>query len=99
MTLQHVLVSFGDVVVASVPVNLCDGQQHTVTVNVSGNSSKLEVDGQLAQMELVENVDALDLTSSYSTFIGGIPGNISHQSYICFILVSHQSHSSHIILT
>ncbi|XP_067260847.1 growth arrest-specific protein 6 [Chanodichthys erythropterus] len=70
---EHVLVSFGEVVVASVPVNLCDGQQHTVTVNVSGNSSKLEVDGQLAQMELVENVDALDLTSSYSTFIGGIP--------------------------
>uniref|UniRef100_A0A8C2KHS8 Protein S n=1 Tax=Cyprinus carpio TaxID=7962 RepID=A0A8C2KHS8_CYPCA len=70
---EHVLVSFGDVVVASVPVNLCDAQTHTVNVTVFGNSSLLEVDGQLAQMERMENVEALDLTSSYSTFIGGIP--------------------------
>ncbi|XP_016422177.1 growth arrest-specific protein 6-like [Sinocyclocheilus rhinocerous] len=70
---EHVLVSFGDVVVASVPVNLCDAQTHTVNVMVFGNSSLLEVDGQLAQMEMMENADALDLTSSYSTFIGGIP--------------------------
>lgn len=89
MTLQHVLVSFGDVVVASVPVNLCDAQAHTVNVTVSGNSSVLEVDGQLAEMELVENVEALDLTSSYSTFIGGIPGNVSHQSLISLSLVSY----------
>uniref|UniRef100_A0A671QAL6 Growth arrest-specific 6 n=1 Tax=Sinocyclocheilus anshuiensis TaxID=1608454 RepID=A0A671QAL6_9TELE len=71
--LQHVLVSFGDVVVASVPVNLCDAQTHTLNVTVFGNSSLLQVDEQLTQMELVENIDALDLTSSYSTFIGGIP--------------------------
>ncbi|XP_059408284.1 growth arrest-specific protein 6 [Carassius carassius] len=70
---EHVLVSFGDVVVASVPVNLCDTQTHTVNVTVFGNSSLLQVDGQLAHTELVENIDALDLTSSYSTFIGGIP--------------------------
>uniref|UniRef100_A0A673GTL5 Growth arrest-specific 6 n=1 Tax=Sinocyclocheilus rhinocerous TaxID=307959 RepID=A0A673GTL5_9TELE len=70
---EHVLVSFGDVVVASVPVNLCDAQTHTVNVTVFGNSSLLQVDEQLAQMELVENIAALDLTSSYSTFIGGIP--------------------------
>uniref|UniRef100_A0A8C1X190 Protein S n=1 Tax=Cyprinus carpio TaxID=7962 RepID=A0A8C1X190_CYPCA len=56
-----------------VPVNLCDAQTHTVNVTVFGNSSLLEVDGQLAQMERMENVEALDLTSSYSTFIGGIP--------------------------
>ncbi|XP_073697614.1 growth arrest-specific protein 6-like [Garra rufa] len=70
---EHVLVSFGDVVVASVAVNLRDAQTHTVNVTVFGNSSLLEVDGQLAQTEMVENVDALDLASSYSTFIGGIP--------------------------
>uniref|UniRef100_A0A9J7ZJE0 Growth arrest-specific 6 n=2 Tax=Cyprinus carpio TaxID=7962 RepID=A0A9J7ZJE0_CYPCA len=70
---EHVLVSFGDVVVASVPVNLCDAQTHTVNVTVFGNSSVLQVDGQLAQTELVENIDALDLASAYSTFIGGIP--------------------------
>ncbi|XP_016312357.1 growth arrest-specific protein 6 [Sinocyclocheilus anshuiensis] len=70
---EHVLVSFGDVVVASVPVNLCDAQTHTLNVTVFGNSSLLQVDEQLTQMELVENIDALDLTSSYSTFIGGIP--------------------------
>uniref|UniRef100_A0A8C2KDH5 Growth arrest-specific 6 n=1 Tax=Cyprinus carpio TaxID=7962 RepID=A0A8C2KDH5_CYPCA len=56
-----------------VPVNLCDAQTHTVNVTVFGNSSVLQVDGQLAQTELVENIDALDLTSAYSTFIGGIP--------------------------
>ncbi|XP_059409416.1 growth arrest-specific protein 6-like [Carassius carassius] len=70
---EHVLVSFGDVVVASVPVNLCDAQTHTVNVTVFGNSSLLEVDGRLAQMEVMENTHDLDLTSSYSTFIGGIP--------------------------
>ncbi len=96
---QHVLVSFGDVVVASVPVNLCDAQTHTVNVTVFGNSSLLEVDGQLTQVEMMENIDALDLTSSYSTFIGGIPGDVSHQSYICLILVSHHLHQSHFCLT
>lgn len=70
---KHVLVSLGDVVVGSVPVNLSDGQTHTVNVTMSGNDSVLEVDAQLAQMEMMEGVDSLDLTSSYSTFIGGIP--------------------------
>ncbi|XP_056320023.1 growth arrest-specific protein 6 [Danio aesculapii] len=70
---KHVLVSLGDVVVGNVPVNLSDGHTHTVNVTMSGNDSVLEVDGQLAQMEMMEGVDSLDLTSSYSTFIGGIP--------------------------
>jgi len=96
---QHVLVSFGDVVVASVPVNLCDSQTHTVNVTVFGNSSLLEVDGQPAQVEMMENVDALDLTSSYSTFIGGIPGNVSHQSDIGLTSVSHHLHQFHSHLT
>ncbi len=96
---QHVLVSFGDVVVASVPVNLCDSQTHTVNVTVFGNSSLLEVDGQLAQVEMMENVDDLDLTSSYSTFIGGIPGNVSHQPDIGLILVSLQSHITYTSFT
>ncbi|XP_051560876.1 growth arrest-specific protein 6-like isoform X1 [Myxocyprinus asiaticus] len=70
---EHVLVSFGDVIVSSVAVNLCDSDTHTVNVTVSGNSTTLEVDGLISQMESVENLDALDLSSSYSTFIGGIP--------------------------
>lgn len=70
---KHVLVSLGDVIVGSVPVNLSDGHTHTVNVTMSGNDSVLEVDGQTAQMEMIEGVDSLDLTSSYSTFIGGIP--------------------------
>ncbi|TRY92739.1 hypothetical protein DNTS_024826 [Danionella cerebrum] len=66
---EHVLLSFGDVVVASVPVNLCDSNMHTVNVTVSGNFSMLVVDGQMAPVEAV----ALNLTESCSTFIGGIP--------------------------
>lgn len=68
----HVLVSFGDVVVASASVSLSDSETHTVNVSVSGNSTILEVDGQPGQSESVENLEALDLTS-YSTFIGGLP--------------------------
>ncbi|XP_072512772.1 growth arrest-specific protein 6 [Salminus brasiliensis] len=70
---EHILVSFGDVIVASAPVHLCDSGTHTVNVTVSGNSTTLEVDGQLGRTELVENLEPLDLLSSYSTFIGGIP--------------------------
>ncbi|KAI4891035.1 hypothetical protein NFI96_013892 [Prochilodus magdalenae] len=70
---EHILVSFGDVIVASSPVDLCDSETHTVNVTVSGNSTILEVDGQLGLTESVEHLEPLDLSSSYSTFIGGIP--------------------------
>ncbi|XP_017557353.1 growth arrest-specific protein 6 [Pygocentrus nattereri] len=70
---EHILVSFGDVIVASTPVDLCDSEIHTINVTVSGNSTILEVDGQLGLTEPVEHLESLDLSSSYSTFIGGIP--------------------------
>ncbi|KAI5090143.1 growth arrest-specific protein 6 precursor, partial [Silurus meridionalis] len=70
---EYILVSFGNVIVASAPVNLCDWQTHTVTVTVAGNSTTLEVDGKLGLSESVEDLEPLDLSFSYSTFIGGIP--------------------------
>ncbi|KAL6481450.1 hypothetical protein MHYP_G00095300 [Metynnis hypsauchen] len=70
---EHILVSFGDVIVASSQVDLCDSEIHTINVTVSGNSTILEVDGQLGLTEPVEHLESLDLSSSYSTFIGGIP--------------------------
>uniref|UniRef100_A0A8B9JQR2 Growth arrest-specific 6 n=1 Tax=Astyanax mexicanus TaxID=7994 RepID=A0A8B9JQR2_ASTMX len=70
---EYILVSFGDVTVASAAVSLCDSDTHTVNVTVSGNSTILEVDGQQGMTEFVENLEPLDLSSSYSTFIGGIP--------------------------
>ncbi|XP_056595084.1 growth arrest-specific protein 6 [Triplophysa dalaica] len=69
---EHVLVAFGDVIVASAAVDLCDSETHTLNVTVTGNSSVLEVDDRPGRMELVENLEAIDLFS-YSTFIGGIP--------------------------
>lgn len=75
LILQHVLVAFGDVIVASAAVDLCDSETHTLNVTVTGNSSVLEVDDRPGRMELVENLEAIDLFS-YSTFIGGIPGEI-----------------------
>lgn len=71
---QYILVSFGNVIVASTEVHLCDRETHTVNVTVAGNGTTLEVDGQLGLTESVENLEPLDLSSSYSTFIGGIPG-------------------------
>uniref|UniRef100_A0AAY5EKG6 Growth arrest-specific 6 n=1 Tax=Electrophorus electricus TaxID=8005 RepID=A0AAY5EKG6_ELEEL len=70
---RYVLVSFGDVIVASATMPLCDSKVHMVRVSVSGNSTVLEVDGQPALSETLEHLEPLDLSSSYSTFIGGIP--------------------------
>ncbi|XP_030636570.1 growth arrest-specific protein 6 [Chanos chanos] len=70
---EHVLVAFGDVVVASAPVSLCDSETHVVNVTLSGNQTVLEVDGQLGQTEPHERLEAPDLSSSYSTFLGGLP--------------------------
>lgn len=77
--------SFGNVTVASAAVHLCDWKTHTVNVTVAGNSTILEVDGQLG---LTESVEPLDLSLSYSTFIGGLPGwyilQYSHPvNYMC----------------
>lgn len=71
---QYILVSFSNVIVASAAVQLCDSETHTVNVTVAGNSTTLEVDGQLGLTESVEDLESLDLSSSYSTFVGGIPG-------------------------
>lgn len=71
---QYILVSFGNVIVASAAVQLCDSETHTVNVTLAGNGTVLEVDGQLGLTESVENLEPLDLSPSYSTFIGGIPG-------------------------
>lgn len=71
---QYILVSFGNVIVASAAVHPCDWETHTVNVTVAGNSTILEVDGQLGFTESVEDLEPLDLSSSYSTFIGGLPG-------------------------
>lgn len=68
------MVSFGNVIVASAAVGLCDEEAHTVNVSVAGNITMLEVDGQPGLTESVEDLEPLDLSSSYSTFIGGIPG-------------------------
>ncbi|KAM9454383.1 growth arrest-specific protein 6 [Clarias gariepinus] len=70
---EYVLVSFGNVIVASAAVGLCDEEAHTVNVSVAGNITILEVDGQPGLTESVEDLEPLDLSSSYSTFIGGIP--------------------------
>ncbi|KAK2817881.1 hypothetical protein Q7C36_021814 [Tachysurus vachellii] len=70
---EYILVSFSNVIVASAAVQLCDSETHTVNVTVAGNSTTLEVDGQLGLTESVEDLEALDLSSSYSTFVGGIP--------------------------
>lgn len=66
--------SFGNVIVASAAVHLCDWKTHTVNVTVAGNSTTLEVDGMLGLTESVQGLEPLDLSYSYSTFIGGIPG-------------------------
>ncbi|XP_062383392.1 growth arrest-specific protein 6 [Sardina pilchardus] len=69
---EHVLVSMGDVVVASAAVSLCGSGAHQVNVTVSGNLTLLEVDGQPGQSENSEAKD-LDLAAPYGTFIGGLP--------------------------
>lgn len=70
---EYIVVSFGNVIVASAAVHLCDWKTHTVNVTVAGNSTTLEVDGMLGLTESVQGLEPLDLSYSYSTFIGGIP--------------------------
>uniref|UniRef100_A0A8C5N4Q9 Growth arrest-specific protein 6 n=1 Tax=Gouania willdenowi TaxID=441366 RepID=A0A8C5N4Q9_GOUWI len=68
---DYVLVSVGDVVIASFPAPLCDGETHHIQVTMSGNQSLLLVDGQAGRSE---NSDVpSELFSHSSTFIGGLP--------------------------
>lgn len=69
---QYVLVSAGDVVIASCPAPLCDGESHEIQVTVSGNQTLLLVDGQSGRREGADV--PTDLLSQSSTFIGGLPG-------------------------
>lgn len=71
--LQFVLVSVGNVIVASSPALLCDGQRHDIQVTISGNQTSLLVDGEAGRNEDVEV--PTNLFSHSSTFIGGIPGD------------------------
>ena len=79
---QHVLVSMGDVVVASAAVSLCGSGAHLVNVTVSGNLTLLEVDGLPGDSEAPEGPEFLDLAAPYGTFIGGLPGGF-HLMFIC----------------
>uniref|UniRef100_A0A8C8DVM8 Growth arrest-specific protein 6 n=1 Tax=Oryzias sinensis TaxID=183150 RepID=A0A8C8DVM8_9TELE len=68
---DFVLVSVGNVIVASSPALLCDGQRHDIQVTISGNQTSLLVDGEPGRNEDVEV--PTNLFSHSSTFIGGIP--------------------------
>uniref|UniRef100_A0A8K9WPC7 Vitamin K-dependent protein S n=1 Tax=Oncorhynchus mykiss TaxID=8022 RepID=A0A8K9WPC7_ONCMY len=70
---QYVLVSVGDVIVASAPAFLCDAEVHEVNVTVSGNLTILEVDGQPGQSHTTPGQETVDLSLPSTTFIGGLP--------------------------
>uniref|UniRef100_A0AAZ3RAM8 Growth arrest-specific protein 6 n=1 Tax=Oncorhynchus tshawytscha TaxID=74940 RepID=A0AAZ3RAM8_ONCTS len=69
----YVLVSVGDVIVASAPAFLCDAEVHEVNVTVSGNLTILEVDGQPGQSHTTPGQETVDLSLPSTTFIGGLP--------------------------
>ncbi|MEQ2171181.1 hypothetical protein GOODEAATRI_008042 [Goodea atripinnis] len=71
---DFILVSVGDVVIASSPAALCDGESHKIQVTISGNQTLLEVDGQPGRSD--ESEYTTDVFSHSSTFIGGLPGEI-----------------------
>lgn len=68
---DFVLVSIGDVIIASSPAPLCDGESHEIQVMISGNQTLLLVDGESGRSEDTEIPH--DLFSQSSTFIGGLP--------------------------
>uniref|UniRef100_A0AAQ4QP77 Growth arrest-specific 6 n=1 Tax=Gasterosteus aculeatus aculeatus TaxID=481459 RepID=A0AAQ4QP77_GASAC len=68
---DFVLVSVSDVIVASSPAPLCDGESHEILVTISGNQTLLLVDGQAGRSE--ETDISTDVLSQSSTFIGGLP--------------------------
>lgn len=71
MRLQFVLVSSGDVIIASAPAPLCDGQNHQILVTVAGNQTVLLIDGKAGRSE--DTGLSIDPSES-TTFIGGLPG-------------------------
>lgn len=75
MSLQFVLVSAGDVIIASSPAPLCDGQSHEIQVTISGNQAVLLIDGESGRSE---DTDVPIELSQSSTFIGGLPGEHTH---------------------
>ncbi|XP_076012399.1 growth arrest-specific protein 6-like isoform X1 [Genypterus blacodes] len=68
---DFILVSAGDVLLASVPAPLCDCESHVIQVTISGNQTVLLVDGQAGRSE--DSQEPVDLLSPSSTFIGGLP--------------------------
>ncbi|XP_028972428.1 growth arrest-specific protein 6 isoform X2 [Esox lucius] len=70
---EFVLVSVGDVIVASAPAFLCDTEVHEISVRVVGNLTVLEVDGLPGQSHTRPGQDLVDLSLPSSTFIGGLP--------------------------
>lgn len=76
MCLQFILVSVDDVIIASAPAPLCDGDSHEIKVTVSSNHTLLLVDSHPGRSE--ESEVPVELFSQSSTFIGGIPGEDTH---------------------
>ncbi|KAL1021714.1 hypothetical protein UPYG_G00017080 [Umbra pygmaea] len=70
---EYVLVSVGDVIVASAPALLCDTALHEVNVTVVGNLTILEVDSVPGQSHSKPGQEPVDLSLPSSTFIGGLP--------------------------
>ncbi|XP_054626210.1 growth arrest-specific protein 6 [Dunckerocampus dactyliophorus] len=66
---DFVLVSAGDIIIASSPAPLCDGESHEIQLKISGNLTQLLVDGQPGRSEDAE----MDPLPPSSTFIGGLP--------------------------
>ncbi|KAJ8003417.1 hypothetical protein DPEC_G00148100 [Dallia pectoralis] len=70
---EYVLVSVGDVIVASAPAFLCGTDVREVNLTVVGNLTILEVDGQPGQSHATPGQDLVDLSLPTSTCIGGLP--------------------------
>lgn len=86
LSIQYILVTVGDIIIASSPAPLCDGESHEIEVTISGNQTLLLVDGQPGRREDAEV--PFDLLSQSSTFIGGLPGESTHiYIYISFLLI------------
>lgn len=68
---DFILVSAGNVVIASSPAPLVDGESHKIQVTISGNQTHLLVDSQPGRSE--ESEFTTDVFSHSSTFIGGLP--------------------------
>lgn len=86
LSIQYILVTVGDIIIASSPAPLCDGESHEIEVTISGNETLLLVDGQPGRREDAEV--PFDLLSQSSTFIGGLPGESTHiYIHISFLLI------------